>query len=67
MKIYICKYCKFSGTRVDVRLHLRKRHGIRGLLKGVDGKRLASQLTKSTKTIEIDTNINKKEVQNLKW
>jgi len=56
MKIYICKYCGFSGTRVDVRLHLRKEHGIRGLLKSAVGERLDSQLTKSTKTIEINTN-----------
>jgi len=67
MKHYICKYCGFSGTRVDVRLHLREKHGIRGLLKGQDGKRLDSQLTKSTKTIEIDTNINERGQQNLKW
>lgn len=64
MKIFICKYCRFSGTRVDVRLHLRKEHGIRGLLKGADGQRLASQLTKSTKTKEIDTIINERGYRN---
>ncbi len=53
IKIFICKYCGFSGTRVDVRLHLRKEHGIRGLLRDVLGVRQPSQLTKSTKTKEI--------------
>jgi len=53
MKIYICKYCGFSGTRVDVRLHLRKKHGIRGLLRDPLGVRQDSQITKSTKIKEI--------------
>ena len=48
MKIYICKYCKLTGTRQVIRKHLREEHGIRGLAKDALGKRMESQLTKST-------------------
>ena len=48
MRIYICKYCKYYGIRQMVRKHLREKHGIRGLMKDVAGKRMESQITKST-------------------
>jgi len=48
MKIYICKYCNYSGIRSIVRKHLREKHGIRGLMKDAAGKRVESQITKST-------------------
>ena len=53
MKLFICKYCPYSGTRQMVRKHLREEHGIRGLAKNVIGKRLESQLSKSTITKEM--------------
>lgn len=53
MKHYICKYCGFSSTKKKVRKHLRAEHGIRGLAKGDDGKKIESQLTKSTIVKEV--------------
>jgi len=48
IKIYTCKYCNQSGTRYDIRKHLRESHGIRGLAKDGTGKRMSSQLTANT-------------------
>ncbi len=56
MKVFVCKFCRgkkdrFSGTRREVRLHLREEHFVRGLAREYDdprGKRLNSQLTANT-------------------
>ena len=53
IKIYKCRFChrrgeEFVGIKQDVRLHLRKEHGVRGLKKEVLGQRMPSQLTKET-------------------
>jgi len=48
IKIYICKYCNYSGIRQMVRKHLREEHGIRGKRKDSIGQIEESQLTAST-------------------
>lgn len=57
IKLYICKYCKYSGTRQMVRKHLREKHRIRGLARDVLGQRQPSQLSKSTIIKEIKWNL----------
>lgn len=50
MKTHKCQYCGYTGTRKDVRKHLRKEHGVRGLRRDISEVRQKSELSRRTRT-----------------
>jgi len=54
MKIYYCKICDLSGTRYDIRKHLRDYHGLKGRNDRQKKEKMQSPITDRTIAEEME-------------